>query len=233
MVSARQLTVVVMQPYFLPYRSYYGLIRKADVFVVFDDVQFCRGWQQRNQILAPEGKKRWITIPVWSSRPARQRIDETRICQEGPWAETLLFTVWSAYGEHPWFDDVYPELRELMIRPCERLVDLTVPLLRWSALKAGIPLPTWLRSSELGGRLLPPSERLLQICQHLGATTYLSGPAARSYLDIDLFRRHGIEVTWHEEVYFPYPQRGSGPFDHFVSILDLLMNCGPSSQRYL
>ncbi len=232
-MSAQPVTVVVMQPYLLPYRSYYGLIRKADVFVVFDDVQFCRGWQQRNQILAPDGTKRWITIPVWSARPARQQIDQTRICNQEPWAETMLSLIQSSYGGHPWFGEVFPELRELVNGPRERLLDITEPLLRWSAAKAGIPLPDWLHSSALGGRSLPASERLFLISQRLGATTYLSGPAARSYLDVDLFRRHGIEVSWHEDIYPSYPQRGSDRFDHFVSILDLLMNCGPSARRYL
>ncbi len=231
-MRARQRTVAVMQPYFLPHRPYYSLIRKADVFVILDDVQFCRGWQQRNRILLPDGRKRWITIPVHSDRPARQRIDQVRICRHEPWADALLAQVERAYRNHPGFDETFPELADLLSRPGERLVDVTLPILRWSAARAAAPSGDWPLSSELGGRALQASERLLRLCRHFAATTYLSGPAARGYLDVELFRRNGIDVVWHRSASPEYPQMGRGPFDPLVSILDLFMNCGSASSRY-
>lgn len=221
-----------MQPYFLPHRPYYGLIHRAHAFVVFDDVQFCRGWQQRNQILLPDGTKGWITVPVISTRPLRQQINQVRICRAEYWAEQILGRVERAYRDHPHFDAVQSELSDLLRRPCDRLVDLTVPLLRWSARRAGIPVGEWHRSSDLGGRGLPASERLVHICRTLDATTYLSGPAARSYLQVGRFHEEGIHVTWHEPDLPSYPQRGRTDFDPRVSILDLLMNCGPDSGHY-
>ena len=226
-------TVVIMQPYFLPYRNYYGLIEKADHFVIFDDVQFCRKWQQRNNILCQDRKKKWITIPVISKRPARQMINEVRIYFEEPWQERMLSQIKRSYKDHPYFDYVYPDLEVMLRKQVERLVDLTVPLLQWSALKMGIRSPNWHWSSEMGGRHLGRTERLVYICQLLGATTYLSGPSAKAYLNERLFEDAGIHVLWHEDSYPAYPQLLSRKFDHYVSILDLLMNCGPSSVKYL
>lgn len=229
----RSTTVVIMQPYFLPYRNYYGLIQKADHFVIFDDVQFCRKWQQRNCILSPDGRKRWITVPVISRSPAYQLIKDVRICNKEPWQGRMLVRIRQSYKNHPYFDYVYPELEMILRKGVERLVELTVPLLQWSALKIGIHLPKWHWSSEMGGRCLGRTERLVYFCQLLGATEYLVGPAAKAYLNEGLFEDVGIRVVWHEDSYPKYPQLLSKEFDHYVSIIDLLMNCGPESAKYL
>jgi len=228
----RSTTVVIMQPYFLPYRNYYGLIQKADHFVIFDDVQFCRKWQQRNCILCPDGR-RWITVPVISKRPAYQLVKNVRICNKEPWQGRMLARIRHSYKNHPYFDYVYPELEMILRRPVERLVELTVPLLKWSASKMEIHLPKWHWSSGIGGKHPGRTERLVYICQLLGATQYLVGPAAKAYLNESLFEDVGIRVLWHEDPYPEYPQLLSQEFDHFVSILDLLMNCGPESAKYL
>jgi hypothetical protein len=77
------------------------------------------------------------------------------------------------------------------------------------------------------------NERLVSLCRQAGANRYLSGPAARSYLDVDLFGRHGVSVEWME--YGPYPQYPQihPPFDHAVSILDLLACTGENARRHL
>jgi len=226
-------TVVIMQPYFLPYRNYYGLIQKADHFVIFDDVQFCREWQQRNNILCPGGTKRWMMVPVISKRPAYQLINEVRICNKEPWQGRMLARIRFSYKDHPYFDYVYPELAATIRGRVERLVDFTVPLLQWSASKMGIRLPKWHWSSEMGVSRLERTERLVRTCQLLGATEYLVGPAAKAYLNESLFEEVGIRVSWHEDSYSDYPQLLSQKFDHYVSVLDLLMNCGPESVKYL
>lgn len=233
MKSNREARVVIMQPYFLPYRNYYGLIHKADHFVIYDDVQFCRKWQQRNNILCGTDAKRWITVPTISNRPSYQLIKDIRICYKEPWQIHMLAQIRRSYKDHPYFDYVYPELETILKKRVERLVDLTVPLLKWSASKIGIHMPNWHWSSEIGRRNLERTERLLYICQLLEATEYLVGPAARAYLKESLFKDLGICVSWHEDVYLDYPQLISAKFDHYVSILDLLTNCGPESAKYL
>jgi hypothetical protein len=225
--------IVIMQPYFLPYRNYYGLIQKADHFVILDDVQFCRKWQQRNMILDNEKRKHWITVPVRSRRPQRQLINEVCIHDEEPWQNRILHKIRQFYQYHPYFDYIFPDLEGIISKEVTRLIDLTVPLLHWSASKMGLDSPTWHFSSQIGGVGLGRSERLLFICEKLGATVYLSGPAAKSYLNTKIFQDSGIRVLWHEDSYPDYPQLPIGCFDHYVSVLDLLMNCGPRSIQYM
>ena len=77
------------------------------------------------------------------------------------------------------------------------------------------------------------SLRLASICRQAGAQVYLSGPAARVYLDESLFAREGIEVRYMDYSSYPeYPQL-HGPFRHDVSVIDLLLNTGAEARRYL
>jgi hypothetical protein len=79
------------------------------------------------------------------------------------------------------------------------------------------------------------TERLLNICRQAEASAYLSGPAAKCYLDEKSFTDQGIAVCWMDYSGYPeYPQMHGPPFVHEVSILDLLFNVGPiEARRYM
>jgi hypothetical protein len=111
-------------------------------------------------------------------------------------------------------------------QPWSRLVDLDLALIWLVAREIGIETPTY-RSSMLGidGK---GSERLVKLCQHFGATRYLTGDAAQDYLDADRFRSEGIEVVWHGYQHPIYAQL-HGTFIPYLSAIDLLMNIGPGS----
>ena len=77
------------------------------------------------------------------------------------------------------------------------------------------------------------TERLVDLCLQAGATHYVSGPAARDYLDERLFSDRGIHLGWFDYDGYPtYPQQW-GAFSHAVSILDLLFNCGPGAADFM
>ena len=77
------------------------------------------------------------------------------------------------------------------------------------------------------------SERLASLCEQAGGTTYISGPAAKAYMDVDEFTKRNISVEWFDyDGYSEYPQLW-GEFVHGVSILDLLFNCGKDSETYM
>lgn len=223
--------LVLMQPYFFPYRNYFGLVRRADTFVFFDDVQFVRGFQNRNQILCAN-RKVYFTVPVLSRRPYYQAINEVRIARDQPWVVEHLARFRACYRDAPCFEATWPWLEDLYRRDWHRLVDLTIASIVETSDRIGLETPCWVRSSELAADVTGRNERIIQICQLLEANVYLCGPAAKVYLDVEAFAREGIRVEWHEPEYAPYPQ-GREKFDHFVSIIDLLMNCGSESKRHL
>src|SRR5690606_22014425 len=88
----------------------------------------------------------------------------------------------------------------------------------------------WSHDLGVGGG---KTERLVNICKELGASSYLSGPAAKSYLEQDQFEAAGIDVHWMDYSGYPEYRQLHGPFEHAVSILDLLLNEGENARRFM
>lgn len=224
-------TVVVLQPSYIPWLGYFDQMSKADTFVFYDDVQFDKhGWRNRNRIKSPKGEPYWLTIPVRHSGKGKPTNKDIEIDSNRDWRKKHLETIRQFYRKAPFLDQYFDEFSEVLSPPETRLSSLNYEVTAWMSKKLGVQAPTC-RSSELGiqgGQ----SERLLDICSHFEATHYLSGSAAREYLDMELFKARGIEVLWHDYVHPSYPQL-HGEFVPFLSALDLLMNVGPESQHYL
>jgi hypothetical protein len=222
-------TLVVLQPGYLPWLGFFDQMRRSDIFVFYDDVQFDKhGWRNRNRIKSPAGQH-WLTVPV-RREGLGQRILEVEIDNRTAWARKHLGTIRQFYAGAPYLDRYWSELSALLQRRWELLVDLDIAVAELMCGWLGLRRPT-ARSSELkiGGER---SQRLLNLCLHFGASRYLSGDAARNYLDVDLFARHGIEVEWQEYRHPVYKQQ-HGEFVPYLSALDLLLNCGDESAAIL
>ena len=223
-------TVVVLQPGYLPWLGFFDQLRRADVFVYFDDVQFDKhGWRNRNRIKTQAGLQ-WLTVPVRHSGLGLPRVMDVEIDARTAWPRKHVASLRQAYAKAPHTAEYLPQLADVLERKWERLVDLDVAVVEvirgWLGLDRRI-----VRSSELGidGR---QSDRLVRICRHFGARTYYSGASARSYLDLGLFDRHGIRVVWQDFVHPVYPQL-HGQFMPHLSIVDLVFNCGAASMAVL
>ena len=230
-------TVVITQSNYIPWRGYFDLLRSADEVVLLDSVQYTRrDWRNRNRIKTPGGLA-WLTIPVETKGRFLQAIDETRVADPG-WADRHIQAIEMAYARAAHFDAVAPWLVGLIrsVAAEALLTTINEHLIRALCGRLGITVPIR-RCSEVFDRYrlrdLRPNERLVAVARVLGATRYLSGPAARSYLDLDLFASEGIEVIWMAyEGYPDYPQLW-GSFEPRVSIVDLLLNTGAEAPRYL
>jgi hypothetical protein len=217
-------TLAVLQPSYLPWLGYFDQMNRVDDFVFYDDVQFDKhGWRNRNRVKGPTGEPVWLTVPVLHKGLGFQPINEIRINNDTQWGRKQVATLRQSYARAPYLDRYLPQLETLLMQKWDRLVDLDLAMTRQLAAWLGIDC-TMTCSSELGitGER---SERLLLICQRFGATRYLSGNAAQVYLDVDLFSRNGIEVSWQNYEHPVYPQL-HGPFVSHLSVIDLLFNCG-------
>ena len=227
------MIVAAHQPHFLPWLGYFDRMRRADLFVLLDHVQFERqNFQNRTRILTHQGT-RWLTVPV-VQRSRAERIVEKRIDdRDGRWAQRLAGTLQFSYGRAPWFREYAPEIVRILESPGTHLVDLNIRLteILRDVLEIRTPM---IRSSglELAGQR---SELVLNLCRAVGATTYLSGRgASRAYLDTEAFRRAGITLEWQEFRHPVYPQVPSrGDFAPNLSAVDLLFQCGPRSAAIL
>lgn len=222
--------IAIVQSNYLPWKGYFDLIASVDEFVLFDRFQYTRrSWRNRNRIKTPQGVQ-WLTVPVAASPQRETKISDVRLaCPD--WAEQHLRTLRMAYGRAPHFAEIDRLIREEFSPGPTHLSELNAALIRRICTYLGIAttISTHRNYEAVADRQL----RLRDICRQAGASVYVSGPAAKSYLDEGLMRAAGIEVEWFD--YSDYPEYSQlwGPFVHEVSIVDLLFNHGPRSRAYL
>lgn len=223
-------TAVVLQSNYIPWKGYFDLISEADIFVFYDDVQFTpRDWRSRNKIKTAKGAE-WVTVPVGADR-------ERRICDveinDINWQMKHWKTIQQSYSKSRYFDR-YQELFEPIYlgQTWNKLSELNQHFIKLIS-KDLLGLSTKFCDSseyEVSGKKL---DRLIEIVRKTGATRYISGPAAKDYIDPLRFAEAGIELVWKDYSGYPeYPQRFP-PFEHGVSILDLLFNVGPNAPWYI
>jgi hypothetical protein len=227
------MNVVILQPSYIPWRGYFDQIRRADLFIFYDDVQYDKhGWRNRNQIKTSQGKQ-WLTIPVHSKGVTEGiPIKDVRIDWSKLWAKKHLNALTFAYSKAPFFASYAPWLASVYERKDEFLADFTIETTVELAGMLGITSTKFMRSSELQGIEGQKTDRLIQILQRVGATHYLSGPSARDYIEAEKFGEAGITLEFIQYDYPEYPQLHP-PYDPFVTILDLFFMVGENARAYL
>ncbi len=208
------------------------MINMVDEFVIYDNAQYTkRDWRNRNLIKIDNGVK-WITIPVEVKNKFRQTIRDTKV-SGNTWTNKHLKMLKHNYSRTKHFNEIYEWLNNIFKR-CEDeifLSDINLLFIREISGYLGINTKISFSSDYLleGDR----SGKAMNICIQAGAGEYLSGPAAKSYLDIEAFSKEGINVKWMDySGYKEYPQLYP-PFIHEVSIIDLMFNTSVDSVKYL
>ena len=211
------------QPQYLPWLGYLDKLDRAHVFVLLDNVQFKKNdWQNRNRIKGPAGPQ-WVTVPVRHKFP--QTIGEVEVRESEPWRRKHQRALESNYGKAAHFGNEIALFADLLGQAWTHLAPLNIELIRRLATRLGIDTDIRL-GSEIEARA-EPTLRLLDLCRELGADTYLSG-AGGDYLEQDYFGDAGIELRVHGYEHPTYAQL-HGDFEPYMSVVDLLMNCGGDS----
>ena len=223
--------VAIVQSSYIPWKGFFDLGAAVDELILLEDAQYTRrDWRNRNRIKTPAGL-RWLTIPVKSKGRRLARIDEIEVTDDR-WRGGHWRTLVHAYARAPHFDRYRERLEELYLGSSEkrlsainrRFIEAVLDLL---GADTRVSVST---DYESGGRR---TARLVSLCRQAGATSYLSGPTARAYLDEDAFAREGIELAYVDYSGYPeYPQLHP-PFEHKVSIVDLLFHTGEEAPRYM
>jgi len=221
--------IAIVQSNYIPWKGYFDLLALVDHFVLYDDVQFNKyNWRNRNRIKTREGG-RWLTIPI-VQKSLQQKIQDVeaadRFWMKKHWRSIEVNYARAAYFSEykDFFEDLYLSTREKYLSEINyRFLTALCGLLG-----IGTTL-SWSRDYHLPeGRI----ERVVDLCQQLGANEFLSGPTARPYINEPLFTAGGIRVVWMDYQGYPeYRQLFCPPFIHEVSVIDLLLNEGAKEAR--
>ena len=223
--------VAIVQSNYIPWKGYFDMIAAVDEFILYDDMQYTRrDWRNRNQIKTPQGGQ-WLTVPVLVKGKYHQKIRETEI-DGTDWAAAHWKTLAQNYRRAPHFAEIASWLEPLyLVKSFEHISQLNRSFIEAICVYLGIK--TTITNSWDYTLLDGKTERLADLCMQAGGTEYLSGPAAKDYVDEQVFVDLGINLTWFDYVGYPeYPQLW-GEFVHGVTILDLLFNCGKDASRYM
>ncbi|HRO41236.1 MAG TPA: WbqC family protein [Flavipsychrobacter sp.] len=225
------IKTIITQSNYIPWKGYFDSIAHVDVFVVYDDMQYTkRDWRNRNVIKTPQGLK-WLTIPVEVSGKYFQKIKDTRIADQ-KWQNSHWDTIKQNYKQAACFKEM-AEWIEPLYRNCKFEYLTEVNLYFIQAINAFLGIQTAIRYSSEFELAEEKTQRLVNICKDLNATDYYSGAAAKAYMNESLFEKENIKVHyWDYSGYKEYPQLNP-PFEHGVSILDLIFNTGNNAKQYL
>ena len=224
-------TVAISQSNYIPWRGYFDLIAKADVFILYDEMQYTRrDWRNRNKLKTKDGLK-WLTVPVKTKGNYHEKISSIQI-QDTDWSLKHFQTLKTSYQTTPFYSEIEDLIAPIYLgQKFTHLSNLNETLIRLICNYLGINTPVYQSNDfDLVGN---PSEKLMNICKQLDATCYLSGPNAKAYLDSQMFAQNNIEVCWMDYSNYPEYTQKYGNFVGEVTILDLLFNAGSESFHFM
>jgi hypothetical protein len=220
------------QPHFLPWLGYINKLANSDVFIWLNTVQYRKNYfQNRTRIMGRDGVERWLTVPVHARHDST--IEQVTIADPA-WKQRVFAVVQQAYGTAPHFAEYWPPLRDAIESAADTLDDANYRpfcvLLRLLDL-TGVQV---VRASDLAVQAADPTERLVLLCQQVGADAYIAGKGGRDYMRMELFEQAGIDVLWQQfDVERTlYPRAGGEPAGA-LSVIDALFHAGAQETRDL
>lgn len=188
-------STVIHQPDFMPWLGFLERWKHADHLIILDDAQFLkRGWHHRDKLIL-NNKEVWYGLPLQQKGSYQKQINEMLLLDDVNWKKKLLKSIQLSYGKYPSFNEYYTWFEELLNHQFQFLSEINLHILdelkRIFKIKAGYTLSSNTPSE------LTSTERLVELCQTVGTTHYVTGMGSKEYLDESLFAKSLIEVQWH------------------------------------
>lgn len=225
--------IAILQSNYIPWKGYFDLVNSVDEFVLLDTVQFTKAdWRNRNRIKTVHGVK-WLTVPIQTKGRYLQRIEEARTV-DAQWAEHHWRRLSDAYRKAPAFAEAAALLQPIYdTSPTLWLSEINEHFLR--SLNRLLGISTKIRRDREFDleQVDDKTQRLIEICKQAGASEYVSGPAAKVYLDEAAFRDQGIQVSWFSYPAYPEYKQIHPPFEHAVSVLDVIFHLGSAARDHV
>lgn len=211
------------QPDYIPYLGYFYKMKKSDIFVFLDDVQFSNtGMHNWNKIKGTQGEIK-LKVPV--KHHWKDLINQVISKDELEWKSKHLMVLQHEYGRARYFHTIYPEFTDLLMRDYQNIAEMNIAINTWIAGKFGFDTK-FVRSSSL---LISSvrEERILDIVSCLNGDVYLSGTGAATYQVEEHFQKRGIQLIYTDYKPIQYEQLWpNAGFVPYMSIMDYVFNCG-------
>jgi len=223
--------VAILQSNYVPWKGYFDLINSVDEFVIYDTAQYTKNdWRNRNKIKTGQGIS-WLTVPVAAKGKSDQKIDEA-VVSDQRWRKKHWSAISQSYSKCKFFNDYKHYFEKIFLEGLEnKLSDINFRFMKLINEILGVTTKIhWSSDFELS---IGKTDRLVNICCDLNAKIYLSGPSAKDYLDENLFEQEGMGVEWMDYSGYPEYEQQHGPFEHGVTVLDLIFNEGPNSTQFM
>lgn len=214
--------VSIHQPNYIPWLGYFYKIAKSDIFVFLDDAQFSNsGAHNYHNIKTPQGKLR-LKIPV--EYKLGDHINEVRTKDELGWKKDHLNKIQLNYKKAPYFEEIYNDFELLLNKKYNNLSELNTEIVKFICAKFNFKT-NFVSASELNLNT-SREEKVIDICNELEATIYLSGTGAKAYQVEENFINRGLILEYSDFKPIAYNQLWNTDFLISVSIIDFLMNYG-------
>ena len=218
-----------IQSCYLPWKGYFDFIKSVDIFILADDELYSHsGFRNRNLLRTPHGTE-WITLPVHAT--TQTRIADVPVADHNiVWRRRHARQIRSRLGTTSCFSDL-EDILAFYTRNCsDMLSDINQELLRiiCQMLEIKTPVESW-KDKPVQER---KTEKIIRLLEEYDCNTYVTGPSAMNYIDIDALRVKNLHLEIKSYDYESYQQRWSGYWPD-VSVLDLIANCGIRESRRL
>jgi len=222
-------TIAIIQSSYIPWKGYFDIINDVDTFVFLEDVQYTiRDWRNRNKIKTPDGIS-WISVPV--KKKTNQKIFEAKINYSEDWINNHKKSIHHSYASSEYYYSFVDDIFSIFTKKFDTISELNIFAVKKISDLLGIS-PCFINSLDIQTQGTK-DDKLINICRELNADIYLSGPSAKAYIDESKFKKNNIELRYKSyEGYPEYPQLWNN-FEHFVSIIDLIFNCGEKASYYI
>lgn len=234
------MKIGALQTAYLPWLGFFDQIYQADLFIIYDDLQYTRkDWRNRNRIKTSHGPT-WLTVPVLSKGAHKKRICDIAIAPDGRWAARHWQALKTNYARSPFFSRYSHFFHDLYGRQWKYLAPLNREIIDYCLDRLSIRTEVLYSSDhcleqdylrQCAGKT-DATKRILFLCNRFGAKSFLEGASGKKYLKERVLEDAGIDFQYHDYSHPRYRQR-FGPFIPYLSIVDLLCNHGDESLTIL
>ena len=224
--------IVISQPMFFPWLGFLELVKCADDYVNYHDVDFSKGsFSNRVQLKGPSGSV-WMTVPLRLKDSPSKKINQVLVDNRKNWKKKHLDQLDNLYKNAKYHDllmdlvgGIYEEqfltLSDIAWKTC-------LELFNYFRLSTDLSIHNIVELDIKGSS----SERVLELVTHLRGNNYISAHGGLSYLNHESFTEKHIEVSYINYSLTEYTQQ-NGEFNPYVSSLDAIANLGPSATQLL